>query len=168
MRKKGFLEVEFIISTMVFLSVLVFILISISREWPSFEERAAIEDIKANGYVISRLLLLDEGEPADWETKGYDEIIRVGLSSGEPYRISENKITKLDGLCKSVNGYQSLSRMFNDNSMRISIEYPGAPGGEPVVCGQAKSGGVRFEIRGFGVIEGSDIANVTVTIYGAV
>lgn len=168
MRKKGFLEIEFIISSMVFLSVLVFIMLSISREMPSLEEEAAINSIRANGYVISQLLLFDKGEPQNWGDAGID-VKRIGLSSGEPYVLGMNKINKLEGFCSSADGYQKLKDMFNGNEVNITIRY--ADGGDIVkscVPSIEKSTAVRFVMNRFAVTGDKKILNVTVTVYGVV
>ncbi len=168
--KKGFLEIEFIISSMVFLSVLVFIMLSISREMPSLEEAAAINSIRANGYVISQLLLLDKGEPQNWGGAGI-EVKRIGLSSGEPYVLDMNKINKLENLCKS--DFQRIKDMFNGNEVNITIRYMENC---PADCTPVKSCGpsiektttVKFVMSRFAVTNDKKILNVTVTVYGVV
>ncbi len=168
--KKGFIEVEFIISVMLFLTVIVFIVVSISREIPSLENRANIDNIRANGYAISQLLLFDKGEPQDWGgLAGYDHIRRIGLSSGEPYVLSLNKINKLEGFCRD-RGYQNLMSMFNQNEINITVKYlEGCPADCSLVksCGMGfeRPSNVKFVINRFGVVE-NRIVNITITIYG--
>ncbi len=173
--KRGFIEVEFIISVMLFLTVIVFIVVSISREIPSLENRANIDNIRANGYAVSQLLLFDKGEPQDWGAlAGYDKIRRIGLSSGEPYILSMNKINKLENFCRDM-GYQNLMAMFNQNEINITVKYLGdclADCSLVMSCGIGSkrpdnaTSNVKFIINRFGVAD-NRIVNVTIAIYGA-
>lgn len=169
--KRGFIEVEFIISVMLFLTVIVFIVVSISREIPSLENMANIDNIRANGYAVSQMLLFDKGEPQNWGAlTEYDRIKRIGLSSGEPYILSMDKINNLENFCRD-RGYQNLMAMFNQNEINITVKYLGDC---PADCSLVKSCGigaekpvaVKFIINRFGVAD-DRIVNVTVTIYGA-
>lgn len=99
---KGISELEFIISVFVFITTISFVTIIIVNNIPLFHTATVSERLKARSWQHSEMLLLDEGYPADWQTKMFSEVERIGLSSGR-YFLDRNKLNQLSLLCSDPN-----------------------------------------------------------------
>ncbi|MBI2971224.1 MAG: hypothetical protein HYY37_02270 [Candidatus Aenigmarchaeota archaeon] len=118
---KGVVDIEFVISVLVFLVTISFTVITIGRQFPSLEERALTDDIKSKSYQLAELLIFDEGEPKNWETKPLGEVRRIGLSSGQHYILDIDKITSLQAICNGdYAAFKSILGLSEDVSIYIT------------------------------------------------
>ncbi|MBI2076704.1 MAG: hypothetical protein HYT72_05655 [Candidatus Aenigmarchaeota archaeon] len=100
---KGVVNIEFILSVVVFLGTLSFITLTIGRDSAFLRESSLYDSLKANTIQISNLLAFDKGFPENWETGAITAVRRLGLSSGEKYVLSRQKIDRLQDFCKKSN-----------------------------------------------------------------
>ncbi|MBI2579476.1 MAG: hypothetical protein HYW27_01080 [Candidatus Aenigmarchaeota archaeon] len=99
---KGQVNFEFIISVMVFLSVMSFITIQIINGVSVLRRELSVEDMKSSAFQVSNVIAFDEGYPENWNA---GNVLRIGLSSGF-YSLDDGKINSLKELCESENGYK--------------------------------------------------------------
>ena len=96
---KGMAEIEFILSVFVFITTVSFVTSIVISNMPLFHSTSTSDTLKAKSWQYSEMLLLDEGDPANWQTLPFDEVNRIGLSTGKRYVIDQDKITKLAAFC---------------------------------------------------------------------
>ncbi|MCX6815516.1 MAG: hypothetical protein NT120_01520 [Candidatus Aenigmarchaeota archaeon] len=95
---KGIIDIEFILSVVVFLSTISFVAMLIINNIPVFHGDSVSEDLRARAYQISQVLIFDKGAPEYW-TVG--NVLRVGLSNGTKQTMNTTKIANLASLCSS-------------------------------------------------------------------
>jgi hypothetical protein len=101
-RSKGIVDIEFMVSIIVFLTVLTYVTFAVINLLPRLHQESFDQDIKSKVFQISELLMFNEGEPADWQTKPLlDDVKRFGFSSGGNYSMDVSKITKFDQYCSA-------------------------------------------------------------------
>ncbi|MBI2578566.1 MAG: hypothetical protein HYW26_02530 [Candidatus Aenigmarchaeota archaeon] len=93
---KGVVNIEFIISVLVFLGTVFFLIISVANNVPQFHEGSLVSSLRSRSFSMSEALLLDEGAPKNWNS---GNVKRIGLSTPEKYVISMQKINALKGMC---------------------------------------------------------------------
>jgi len=102
------MDIEFVLSIIVFLSIISFVTYVIISNIPVFRTEAAAEDIRSKSYEISQLLLLDKGTK-NWAKDVSNGVpldeVRIGLSSERRYVLEATKVEVLDGLCNDAYGY---------------------------------------------------------------
>lgn len=154
---KGIVNIEFILSIVVFLTVISFVTITIINNIPVFEGEFINNKIKMRGYQISYILLFDEGFPKNWS---YENILRFGLSSGNPYFINNTKILELEKYCNK--NYTDFRKMVNGN-IRLNFSYMNET--TMIYC-RGIEGKERFEstINRFAVDDNNRIIRLSITI----
>lgn len=156
---RGMVNIEFILSSMVFLVSVAFVILTVARQFPTLEEHALTDDLRSKGYQLSELLMFGKGEPENWETLPPAQAKRFGLSSGQRYVLDRNKIAALAQRCadyasvRQVIGLEesfSITAVQNDGTTLLS-------------CGPQGQSAVRQKIvtRRFGVVDG-EIVTLTV------
>jgi len=154
---KGQVTIEFIISVSVFIGVVVFLAFNIINSITPLHESAVNEIKRSQAYQASELLLFDTGEPKNWDK---DNVIRLGLSTGEPYKISSEKLQKLNETC---NDYDKLKNLLSiGNRSYIAIVVSDMDGNIIVNC--KKDLKPVFSIERFGVLENNKIVRIYVGI----
>jgi hypothetical protein len=112
---KGQLNIEFIVSVLVFLLTVMTISISVIGQIPNIHARSVDENIKATGYQILHLLMFDEGYSKDfgkqWHLDEFSDVMRLGLSSGRMYELHGSKISSLDSNCGTTDEYERVKSM---------------------------------------------------------
>ena len=167
MRSKGVIDIEFIVSALVFLTTIIFVTFLIISEIPTFRSGAFSDDLRSRAYETSQLLLFDEGEPANWQTlSDVNQVRRLGLSSGSRYGTSSSKISKLNEFCSTISGYQSVKGLLGldfRNDVRINVT---DASGALASCGPGVTGLVRpqAQITRFGVLSNNNVMAMTVSI----
>ncbi len=166
----GIAEVEFVISVFVFITTVTFTSALIVGNIPLFHDSSVFETIKSKSYQYSELLLFDEGYPKDWN---WGTVERIGLSSGKRYFVDESKMTELNTICNSPNGYNfTKSQLGLDYTREIKVEatyLDGSPvvGTSPIIC-EPNVGGFRqqFHTVRYGVLDviGTPVIKLTVTV----
>ncbi|RKY23329.1 MAG: hypothetical protein DRP62_06125 [Planctomycetota bacterium] len=112
---KGQLTLEYLISFVVFIGLVVYIYLLYSKNIPSFVQEVEKEEVRSKVYQLSELLINDPGEPDDWDVN--PPIERIGLSdqnTNKPNLISKSKIDKLNNTfdCSVDAEYDELQDLF--------------------------------------------------------
>ena len=98
---KGQLTIEYMITTVAFIGLMVFVYFQYASNIPDFINEIRKENIRSKVYQLSELLLNDPGYPEDWVIGSVE---RIGLSH-ETYNksslLSLGKITSLNSMCLS-------------------------------------------------------------------
>ncbi|MBI3190999.1 hypothetical protein HYZ41_04835 [archaeon] len=156
------IDVEFILSVVLFFSTITFVSFMIILNVPIFHNEAVNEDIRARAYEISQMLLFDEGYPKNWDITN---IKTIGLSTGDNYVLSDGKIASLDALCSS--NYTFVKGMLGQgfrNEIRISIT--DSNGADLLSCMPKSRGSGRseFMISRFATLPDKRIVRVDVGV----
>lgn len=120
---KGQVNVEFIVSFLVFLSILSFVSFKIISNYPEFRKETIKNFMISKAYQISHILIYDDGYPPDWNLSNVE---MIGLTSGVPYILNYNKILELN--CNETE-YQKIKSIFGVERLDliINITYNGTP-----------------------------------------
>lgn len=158
---KGVVNVDFIVSILIFLSTISFVSISISNNLPFFHQESHTEAIKARSYQISHLLMFDEGYPENWDM---NTVERIGLSEA-PYVLKRSKIDELNLLCAS--DYERVRALLTDYKTDVIIEIRSNenPLQDPILsCGTVKTI-VRpeFTVKRFAMVD-NEVFELRVTV----
>lgn len=94
MIKKGQMSIEFIISTSVFILVMIFVLFSIYEVFPTLHDESGNLELRTKGYLASEVLLHDTGI---WNGYGIENASEIGLSSGLSYILDARKVSSVVG-----------------------------------------------------------------------
>ncbi len=122
MTMKGTLDIEFVISVLVFMTTIAIVSISIINNFPRLHEETFSQDLKAKSFQISELLMFDRGEPINWDTLPVTSVKRLGLSNGTKYDISPEKVSALQGYCTgNYAGVKDLLGLDFRNDISIEI-----------------------------------------------
>ncbi|MBI4171089.1 MAG: hypothetical protein HY514_05295 [Candidatus Aenigmarchaeota archaeon] len=123
MTMKGTLDIEFIISVLVFMTTITIVSISIINNFPKLHQEIFSQDLKAKSFQISELLMFDRGEPTNWDTLPVTSVKRLGLSNGTKYDISPEKVSALQGYCTAGNyaGVKDLLGLDFRNDVSIEV-----------------------------------------------
>ena len=122
-KNKGQVNLYFIISVVLFLTLsiyLIFMLISYNN---SFREDMLSNVLYSKSVSVSELLIRDLGYPADWNSSNFE---RIGLASN-PYILDPTKITELEKICNSsdLTKFKKLKKAFGlvdeDLSLKLII-----------------------------------------------
>jgi hypothetical protein len=153
---KAAINIEFMVSVFIFLSVIISTVIIIERELVPLEEMTRSEDVKTKGYYISDMLIFDRGFPENWDSTN---VGRIGLSAGENYLLSLDKIQQLDALC--TEDYARMRRILGQvNDIGIGIRYLN---GESILDCNARGGDIELFVERDCIVNGRiAILNVTV------
>jgi uncharacterized protein YeeX (DUF496 family) len=104
-KKKGQINVEYIVSLTVYITLATYIAFQLSQQTPIYLRAVREEYVKSETYQLSELLVNDMGEPEDWHTlwpSTPNDIKRLGLSEGvKTNLLSVDKIETLDEICSS-------------------------------------------------------------------
>ncbi len=119
MEMKAAIDIEFILSAFLFVSTVVFITLSITRNLPVLRERSLAENLQSTSYQISDLLL-EKGYPPNWHLLDIDSVARIGLESDD-YILDPAKVARLSVLCATPNDYNKLREKMMNNDFIILI-----------------------------------------------
>ncbi len=166
---KGFQEIEFIISVFVFITTISFVTLVIINNVPLFYNIALTENIKAKSYQFSEILLFDEGYPKNWDTMQLSGINRIGLSTGQNYFLSPNKISKLSEFCSAPDDYETVKNRLGVAQERDIIIEASYIDGSPItgsvqICAPPFITKIRqqFQTTRFGVLDNLEMPIVKI------
>jgi len=97
---KGQLTIEYMISFVAFITLIVFVYQEYSSTIPTFITEVDKENTRSEVYQLSEILINNPGEPEDWHDSGI--VYRIGLSDeieNKRNMISYEKIMELDNMC---------------------------------------------------------------------
>jgi hypothetical protein len=159
---KGVIDIEFILSVVLFFGTITFVSFMIISNVPVFHNEAVNDDIRARAYEISQVLMFDEGYPKDWSAAN---VKTIGLSAGEHYILSEDKIASLNALCSS--NYTLAKNMLGQgfrNEIKITIT--DSNGAELLTClpRSRVSGRPEFVISRFATLPDKRIVKIDVGV----
>jgi len=157
---KGLVTIEFIISVSVFVATVAFLAFNIISSISPLHESSVNEIKRSEAYQISQLLIFDRGEPDNWN-ENLNNIVRIGLSSEEPYKISSDKLQKLNDTCRD--DYEKLKNLLSiSNRSYIIIDVNDMNGNNIVSC--KKDMKPVFSIERFAVLEDNRIVKIIIGI----
>ena len=125
-KKKGVLDIEFMISIMVFLTAITFVSFSPVSNIPKLHQESLSQDIKSKAFQISEILMFDQGWPTNWTTllpNQDSQVNRLGLSGGGRYFLDSAKVTALNTYCTVPGKYDKIKDLLGlDYSNEVAIE----------------------------------------------
>lgn len=160
-RKKGVVDVEFVLAIIVFLSIVVFVSFSIISHVPTLRSAAYTEDLKARAYHVSQFLVFEEGEPRNWNSIN---VLRIGLSNGTNYVLNSTKISETQTLCQ--NNYPKLKELTGQNLTDVTITITDPDSNVLLSCGPTifRTSRPEFQITRFAVLESTTPVSIIVSI----
>jgi len=102
--RTGLIDIEFMVSIMVFLTVITFVVISILNNIPRLHQETLSQDLKSKSFQLSELLLFESGWPPNWDTEPVGNVDRIGLSNGTKYYMELTKMAQLESFCSTDYG----------------------------------------------------------------
>ncbi|MGC9310854.1 MAG: hypothetical protein ACP5E4_03995 [Candidatus Aenigmatarchaeota archaeon] len=122
-KKPGQVNVYFMISIALFVSLSVYLLYFMINYYPSKYDSIRLNSLQSKAYVISELLVKDGGYPPEWSES---DVLRLGIAS-DFYELNQTKISRLESLCEQFNE-EKRRRLFNatgleDQELEIDIYY---------------------------------------------
>ena len=117
----GVLDIEFILSSFLFLTTIIFIALTVIQTLPILQEKSISENLQSVSFQISEILL-SEGYPQNWDDPSFEieDVGRIGLESAD-YILNSAKVDKLRGFCDGIDNYRKLRSKFHDNDVIIII-----------------------------------------------
>lgn len=169
---KGIAEIEFIISVFVFITSISFVTVLLINNIPLFHNSAFTEGLKSKSWQFSEMLLFDQGYPKDWQTKQFNEVRRIGFSSGSRYFIDQNKLSGMNAFCLDPNtGYNGIKQLLgldyrNDITIEASYLDDSPVLAAKKVCGPAVQTESRpqFQITRLGILDANDMPIIRLKI----
>ncbi len=152
---KGITNFEFVLSVFVFLSTISFVSVTIINKIPNIHQDSVGDEIKTNSFVVSELLLFDEGYPGNWN---YTNFTRFGFSTGTDYMISKEKVDNFSWVCQN-------NRQAIIDSLGYLIINITKISGEPVLYCETVKPAVELKIRRYALLlsgSGQDIVKMDV------
>ena len=141
---KGQVNFEFILSVVVFISIMSFITLQIINSVSSMRSELEVEDMKSSAYQISNLVMFDMGWPDNWNP---DNVQRLGLSSGF-YSLDASKVSSLSQICESEGGYRKfLSLIGLEISKDVYLNISTASGETVVLCSPSVESQIRARVE---------------------
>ena len=161
---KGVLNIEFIVSVIVFLITLSFVSMSIINNAPFLHQESFIENLKSNAYQVSQLLLLDEGLSDSGNTNwNKDNVVLLGLSAGEEYILDQNKISELDNLCNE--DYEKVRGLLADYKTYITLSIIRPDGSQILDCRPEEKKGITSVVKRHAVVNG-EVVRFDISVIG--
>lgn len=125
MRKKGQMNIEYVITMTLFITLVVYISFRLLNYTPSYTQAIRSEYLRSEAYQLSELLVNDVGEPSSWNTTWHttpSAVKRLGLSEGTKTNLlSVDKITTMEEMCTSAYGYVTGRLGIDTNDYQISL-----------------------------------------------
>lgn len=147
--KKGILDIEFILSVFVFVTTVSFaVIMVVIGNIPGLQQLSTSEDLRSRNFQITEKLIFTQGYPEDWVE---DSVASLGLSSGEYYKMSLNKINNMSSLCQ--NNYQKVKDLLGlgyQNDVYINISY--TDGEDLLICSYGVTKRSKSEIYRVGMV----------------
>ena len=103
-KTKGQLTIQYLLSFIFFIGLIVYIYFAFSSNIPKFLEAIEKEDARSKAYQLSEFLINDPGYPIDWENQPVDSIKRLGLSdedSNKTNLLLNSKVNRFFQICAS-------------------------------------------------------------------
>jgi hypothetical protein len=137
---KGIADVEFILSTMIFLGIITFVTFNIVSNIPGLRDTAMTETLHVRAYEVSQLLLFDQGLSCtsgtcttDWYGAPTADVKRMGLSAGERYLLDKRKIAAMQAICNA--DYKTIRTAFGDKIFDLRLNMTDSAGDQLLACG---------------------------------
>jgi hypothetical protein len=138
---KGIADVEFILSTMIFLGIITFVTFSIVSNVPGLRDTSMTETLHVRTFEVSQLLLFDKGLSCDtsnvcstdWYSAPPTDVNRMGLSTGERYVLDKRKIAAMQAACNT--DYKSIRAVFGDKIFDLRLNITDSSDNQLLSCG---------------------------------
>ncbi len=118
---KGQINIYFIISTILFISLSIYLVYIIIGFYPTYSDDIHSDILYSKAYSVSELLIKDKGYPTNWNESNFE---RIGLAS-EPYSLNSTKINEFEKICSSTTDstkIQKLRDSFGLESENLVVE----------------------------------------------
>jgi len=102
---KGQLTIEYMLSFVAFIALMIFIYFQYSSNIPNFMFEVDKENSRSKAYQLSELLLNDPGDPVNWDETTVD---RPGLSSEIENKRNLISLVKIENFQNLCSNYQDL------------------------------------------------------------
>ena len=166
--QNGQANIEFVISVLVFLITLSFVLFTIINNLPVFHRESVKDALRSKGFQVSQLLVMDQGYPQDWSNLANAQ--RLGLTSGEPYILVEDKVLALS--CDGDTSYNKTKQLLGlgyqyDIIINITkINFTSGNDEQVSVCKPKTISLIapKFWVKRFAVID-NEVVRVNVVVY---
>ena len=96
---KGQVNIHFVIGTLIFVSLSIYLVYLTMSFYPEHSENIRSDILYTKAYLISELLIKSEGYPENWNKDNFE---RVGLAS-KPYLLDSAKLAEFNEVCNSTN-----------------------------------------------------------------
>ncbi len=156
-------NIEFLISTLVFLMIISFSVLSVTENYPTFHRESMKNYLISKSFQLSELLLWDTGYPKNWNLSN---VKMVGLSVGSPYILDKEKISYLN--CTNYTDYQRLKSILKlppnlDFIINITNGSNTLSSCAPEFISTTRP---KYTITRFAVINGTnEIVEISITVY---
>jgi len=100
---KGQFTIEYIVSFLLFISIISYIHLSTSKFLPDYITKANSELAFSDAYLISEILINDPGDPIDWVSIDDNKVKRIGLSDTTYNKTNLLNLTKIKAFCRNYN-----------------------------------------------------------------
>jgi len=164
-RTKAQVNIEFIISVLLFLFTVATLSFNIIGDLPRYHQESAANILRSQVGQISSYMIISTGYPANWETLSIGGIKAIGLSSGTEYYLSQAKLDKLSTLCES--NYEDVKNILGmDYRMNILINITKTDGTVVASClpKVIAAAAPKYWIHRTAIL-GSDVVKVDVGAY---
>ena len=121
---KGQVNIYFIISTILFVSLSIYLISIIIEIYPTHQNDISSDVWYSKAYSVSELLIKDSGYPKDWDETNFE---RIGLAS-EPYSLNSTKINEFEKICNSTTNLTKIQKFrdsfgLENNNLVVEINY---------------------------------------------
>jgi hypothetical protein len=96
-KSRGQINVYFLISIALFISLSIYLIYVVLSYYPSKSETIRMNSLNTKAYIISELIIKDEGFPENWDE---DNLKRLGLASNM-LELDKRKLEELEKICNS-------------------------------------------------------------------
>ncbi|MBI4019595.1 MAG: hypothetical protein HY364_05070 [Candidatus Aenigmarchaeota archaeon] len=165
---KGMLDIEFILAIAIFIGTASFILLTINSRIPFLEEESDFNNIIAESYRISDMLIYGSGT-RNWEillASNPEAVETIGLSSGKRFYLSEEKLSTLDSFCNPpvAANFVKLTSMLTSGG-GVGIQVTDQSGNVLVFCPPPAIAGVsEYTARRVALLDKSPLAPELITL----
>ncbi len=121
---KGQVNIYFIVSTILFISLSVYLISIIAGTYPAHQNDIYSDVLYSKAYSVSELLIKDRGYPENWDENNFE---RIGLAS-EPYSLNSTKIIEFKKICNSTTNLTKIKKLrdsfgLGNDNLIVEINY---------------------------------------------
>lgn len=104
---KGQVNIYFIVSTVLFISLSVYLIYTIIGFYPTYSNDIHSDVLYSKAYSVSELLIKDKGCPDYWNETNFE---RIGLAN-KPYSLNPAKVIEFEKICNSTTNLTKIQKL---------------------------------------------------------